>query len=79
MSQVKVSKRDKRIILDHLMIIIVNQAKSNGNHCLIEEYEDVFDDEDEDCEIELVVQGRTIAVSENLLCKHSLYFKYNVE
>ena len=61
------------------MIIIVNQAKSNGNHCLIEEYEDVFDDEDEDCEIELVVQGRTIAVSENLLCKHSLYFKYNDE
>ena len=60
--------------LSALEINIVNY-KSNGNHCLIEEYEDVFDDEDEDCEIELVVQGRTIVVSEQLLCKHSLYFK----
>jgi len=46
-----------------------------GTRCLIEEYEEVFVDEDDDCEIELVVQGRTISVSEKLLCQHSLYFK----
>ena len=28
-------------------------------------------------QIELVVQGRTILVSEKLLCQHSLYFRWN--
>lgn len=50
-------------------------SNKNGTHCFIEEYEECSDDEDEDCEIELVVQGRTIPVSEKLLCEHSMYFK----
>ena len=33
------------------------------------------EDDDEDVEIELVVQGRTINVSEKLLCEHSVYFR----
>ena len=37
---------------------------------MVEEEED-----DEDVEIELVVQGRTINVSEKLLCEHSVYFR----
>lgn len=42
---------------------------------MIEEYEEVFCDEDEDDEVELVVQGRTIVVSERKLCIHSHYFR----
>ena len=51
------------------------KAKTTGSRCLIEEYEEVFLDEDEDDEVELVVQGRTIVVSERKLCIHSHYFR----
>ena len=51
------------------------KAKTTGSRCLIEEYEEVFCDEDEDDEVELVVQGRTIVVSERKLCIHSHYFR----
>ena len=50
-------------------------SNSNGSHCFIEEYEECSEEENDDCEIELVVQGRTIPVSEKLLCDHSMYFK----
>ena len=41
------------------------------------EHDEANDDTEteEDCEIELVVQGRTIEVSEQLLCQNSLYFR----
>ena len=42
--------------------------------CIMEYVEDIIDTED-DCDIELVVQGRTIEVSEQLLCQNSLYFR----
>lgn len=48
---------------------------TNGSHCLIEEYEDVSEEESEDAEVELVVQGRTISVNESLLCQQSGYFR----
>ena len=51
------------------------KAKTTGSRCLIEEYEEVFHDEDEEDEVELVVQGRTIVVSERKLCIHSHYFR----
>ena len=50
-------------------------SHNGGSACFIEEYEEYSDEEEDDCEIELVVQGRTIPVSENLLCEHSVYFK----
>lgn len=49
------------------------EPPGNGNR----EEEDVLeDDEAQEGEIELVVQGRTIPVSERLLCEHSNYFKH---
>ena len=67
-------------------------TNGNGSRCFIEEYEEVFCDEEEEedevntkildldfsknfLQIELVVQGRTILVSEKLLCQHSVYFR----
>ena len=39
------------------------------------EHDEANEDTEEDSEIELVVQGRTIEVSEQLLCQNSLYFR----
>ena len=46
-----------------------------GQTRYVEEMVEIEVDEEEDPEIELVVQGRTIAVSEKLLCQHSVYFR----
>ena len=38
----------------------------------------MIEEDDDDGMVELVVQGRTIEVSEHLLCQHSHYFRWSL-
>lgn len=50
-------------------------SSPTGQTRFIEEMVEEDPDDEDDVEIELVVQGRTISVSEKLLCDHSMYFR----